>query len=264
MLAPFEASRIKIDRAKRHLQEFRSEVDSYFRRGGAYVAFEIAEEYSRATGGENGSFTYREPEPIPNSWAAIIGDTIHNLRASLDLLASDVHRITEGKPKDAPHVHYPFCNDKSGLPDMIKLRRLNHIGKEFLDLIKLTAPYKGGNVGLRAVHDLDLLDKHQALIPTVSIVAMDWPVEIKQGPKQFTTGAAKDGQRLMIFPTAFAKLPNGSRIKADFSIAFGEVGTFMGADISKQLTACVVSIEAIVNLFRASAESQGLLGVGSP
>ena len=39
----------------------------------------------------------------------------------------------------------------------------------------------------------------------------------------------------MIFPSIFAKLPEGTRIKADFSIVFGEVGVFAGSDVTKQL-----------------------------
>jgi hypothetical protein len=181
MVTPFEASRIKIDRATRHLQELRDDVSNFFQRGAVFVAFEIAPEYSAATGSEMGAFVYREGEPIPRHWAAIIGDVIHNARASLDLLASDVHRITGGDAKDTPHVHYPFCKERSGLGDMIKSRRLQHAGREFLEIVEQTAPYKGGNDGLRAIHDLDLLDKHQALVPTVATVAIDWPVKIVKG-----------------------------------------------------------------------------------
>lgn len=264
MIKPFESAQIKIDRAKKHLQQLRSEIDGFFQRGGVYVAFEIAEEYSRATGDETGSFTYREREPIPNIWAAIIGDTIHNLRSSLDLMATDVHRLTNGNRKDTNSVHYPFCKDKSELKEMIKSRRLNHVGEDFLNVIEQTAPYKGGNDGLRAIHVLDVLDKHQALVPTIAVVTMDWPIEIKKGPQQFATCVARDGQRLMVFPSAFGKLPVGSRIKADFLIVFGEVGVFKGSDVAKQLDACIASIEVILSLFRNVAERRGLLGVEIP
>jgi hypothetical protein len=259
MIKPFEAARIKIDRAKQHLEELQSEINGFFQRGGAFVAFEVAPEYSVAAGSEIGAFTYRESEPVPAMWAAIIGDVIHNLRSSLDLISSDIHSLTGGNPKDMAYVHYPFCKDKSSLHDMIKSRRLSHIGSHFLDIIEQTAPYKGGNDGLRALHDLDLLDKHQALVPTIAVVTMDWPVEIKQGPQKFATGVLKDGQRLIIFPSTFGKLTEGSRIKADFSIVFGEVGIFMGTDVAKQLEACIASVEVILDLFRGAAEKNGLL-----
>lgn len=265
MIAPFEAASIKLERAKRHLQELRSEVDGFFKRGGAYVAFEVAPEYGQAVGTEIGAFVYREQEGVPVMWAAIIGDVIHNIRSSLDLMASDIHRITGGDAKDTPYVHYPFCKEKTALSDMIKSRRLNRAGRDFLDIIEQTAPYKGGNDGLRAIHDLDLLDKHQALVPTIAVVALDWPVEIKEGPQQFVTGVKEDGQRLIIFPSAFAKgLPIDTRINADFSIVFGEVGPFRACDVPKQLAACIASVEVILSLFQAVAEKKALSGVGSP
>ncbi|MCK9920124.1 hypothetical protein MXD81_64450, partial [Microbacteriaceae bacterium K1510] len=113
MTKPFSAPQTKIDRARRHLQELRSEIDDYFRRGGAQVIFETAQEFASA--GEMGAFTYREKESIPIAWSAIIGDVLHNLRSSLDLLACDLHRMTGGNPEHISGVHYPFCKSKADL-----------------------------------------------------------------------------------------------------------------------------------------------------
>lgn len=264
MTKPFEAAEIKIERAKRHLQELQTEIEEFFGRGGAYVAFEIATEYARASYGETGSFAYRESEPIPTGWSGIIGDVIHNLRSSLDLIACDLHRITGGRPKEIRGVHYPFCANKTELPKTIRDRRLGHIGKDFLAIIETTAPYKGGNDGLRALHDLDILDKHQMIVPTIAVVSIDWPVPIRTGPQQFTTGVVKNGQRLIIFPKSFCHLPLGSKIKAAFSIVFGDVDVFRGSDVVKQLQACLESIEIILGLFSAAADKKARTSVGRP
>lgn len=263
MIKPFDAPTIKIDRAKQHLQELRFGVVGFFQRGGAQVIFEDAPEYSKGVGFEMAAFTYREREPIPTLWGAIIGDVVHNLRASLDLVVSDVHRLTGCNPKDIYNVHYPFCKEQAALREMIKSRRLNHIGRDFIEIIEETKPYKGGNDGLRAIHDLDLTDKHQMLVPTVSVAKLDWPVEIKEGPKKFVTGVTHDGQRLVIFPRSYAKLPIGCRINAEFSIVFDGVGTFNGCDVINQLDACVSSIEFIIDLFRTAAEKRGLIPIRS-
>jgi hypothetical protein len=149
MLAPFESSQIKIDRAKRHLQELTAEISSFFERGAISVVIEQASEYASVPN-DMWAFTYRKAEDVPPTWSAIIGDVLHNLRTSLDLIVSDVHRITGGKAKDRTHVHYPFCRTKSDLPEMIRSRRLSGIGRDFYDAIEKTAPYKEGNEGLRA------------------------------------------------------------------------------------------------------------------
>lgn len=263
-IRPFDAARIKIDRTKRHLQELQSEIDGFFQRDGVSIIFEIAEEYAGTGVGEMGAFTYREKEQIPLAWSAIVGDVLHNLRSSLDLMACDIHRLTGGQPKDITAVHYPFCKDKSEFARTIKERRLGHAGSEFLDIIKATAPYKGGNEGLRAVHDLNILDKHQALVPTIAVVHMDWPVPIKEGPPKFVTGNLSDGFRVMLFPRSFCPLPIGSKIKAEFSIIFGDVGTFRFLPIVKQLEACISSVEHILRLFQVVADGKAMSGVSSP
>jgi hypothetical protein len=264
MTKPFEAAEIKIERATRHLQGLQAEIEGFFRRGGVYVAFEIADEYKKDTFGAIGSFTYREKEPIPTQWSAIIGDILHNLRASLDLVACDLHRLSSGRANELSGVYYPFCKTKDDLPQKIRDRRLGHIAKEFRDIIEQTRPYKDGNPGLRAVHDLNIIDKHQTIVPTIAVVSIDWPVMIKEGPKQFTTGVQTDGQRLMIFPQLFCQLPLGSKIKADFSIVFGDVPVFRGAEVVKQLRACLESIEVIVGLFKAAAGDKPLPSVRGP
>src|ERR1700677_1764619 len=253
MTKPFEAAEIKIERAKDHLQALQEEIESFFRRGGAYVAFEIAAEYPRNIVGAMGCFTYRESEPIPTQWSAIIGDILHNLRASLDLVACDLHRLSNGNVNDLARVQYPFCKLETDLPDKMRERRLGNIDNRFKSIIEQTKPYKGGNPGLRAIHDLNIMDKHQTIIPTIAVVTIDWPIAMPNGQAQFTTGAAKKGQQLMVFQQMFCQLPIGSRIKADFSVIFRDVAVFHGADVVKQLTACLESINFIVGLFKDAA-----------
>jgi hypothetical protein len=234
-------------------------TSAFFRRGGAYIAFEVGDEFGLIGRGQTGTFTYRERESIPLEWSAIIGDVLHNLRSALDLIACDLHRITGGNPKEISGVYYPFCKDRTELPQMIRQRRLGHIGKEFRSIIEQTSPYKGGNDGLRAIHDLDILDKHQALVPTIAVVSIDWPVPIQNENQQFTTSISKNGQRLMMFPISFCPLPIGTRIKAEFSVVFGAVGVFIGRDVVKQLGACVASVEVILTLFKSVGAAQTTL-----
>lgn len=249
MFLPFEAARTKLSRAGFHIDDLENQIQVFFARENAYVAFEMAEDYTRATGFETSAFVYRQKTPIPPVWSAIVGDAIHNMRSALDLIASDLHGVTGGRPEDTAHVYYPFCKDQSALHQTIRSRRLSGIGRDFIKFIEQTAPYKGGNNGLRALHDLDILDKHQRLVTTISVVQMDWPVPITDGSK-FWSGIAQDGQKLIIFPRAFA--PNisiGAKIRSEFLVVFGDVGFFAGREVIKQLKACMASIGVIVDGF---------------
>ncbi len=258
-MKPFNAAQIKIDRAQHHLADLGTKVDAFFAEGNAYVAVELAQEFSVATGAPTAAYTYRQKAEVPEEWSAVIGDVIHNARSSLDLVACDLHRLKGGRPAHISEVYYPFCSSKQGLSEMIKKRRLSHIGQEFIDIIKKTAPYKGGNEGLRAIHDLDIMDKHKALIPAIATASLDWPVKVVDAPQRFVTGIFKDGQRLVVYPPNVFDRPLGTRIPVDFSIVFGEVGVFQGVDIRKQLTACLASIQVILDLFRLAAMDQHLI-----
>ncbi|CAA2157067.1 hypothetical protein MBRA_02484 [Methylobacterium brachiatum] len=237
-------------------------MGSFFKRGAVRIVLEYDDDMTDGVGIDMAAFIYRQRETIPIEWSSIIGDIIHNLRSSLDLMVCDVFRLTKGNPQDIGYVQYPFSRDKDRLHQQIRDRRLGRIGKEFTEVIEATAPYKDGNRGLRAIHDLDVLDKHQMLVPTVSIVEIDWPVPVKDSEK-FVTKVANDGQRIVMFPKGFTNLPYGTQIKADFSIIFAEGTAFEGSYVIKQLRSCLSSIDAILGLFKRVAVEKNLVNYPS-
>ena len=127
----FWAAAIKIARAQSHLQSLKSEIDTYFETGGAQVVVELDPQLSASSYGEAVAFVFWEKRPVPSVWAAIIGDLLHNLRSSLDLIAFEMHRITGGDPKEIKKVYFPFCDEQAGLKEMIARRRLAGIGPAF-------------------------------------------------------------------------------------------------------------------------------------
>lgn len=109
----------------------------------------------------------RECIELPEDTPLLLGDAIHNLRTSLDLLACDLVRANNNDPKN---VYFPFCEQGDDLEKMIKRRNINRCAPDVIELIRSMKPYKGGNDALRAIHDLDIADKHQLLIPTLMAV----------------------------------------------------------------------------------------------
>jgi hypothetical protein len=87
MLAPFEAPKLEIKRARHHLQELETEVAAYFNRKPMALIVEKPEGFDQIG---CHSWTVRIREPVPVYLAPIIGDIVHNLRASLDLIACDL------------------------------------------------------------------------------------------------------------------------------------------------------------------------------
>ncbi|WP_281684570.1 hypothetical protein [Thalassobaculum salexigens] len=152
----------------------------------------------------------------------IIGDAIHNLRASLDLAACGAVRVARGNIKD---VHFPFASSCEKIDEQIKSKKIHRAGPNIMKFIRELKPYKGGNDILRSVHDLDIIDKHISIIPTTHLASITGDV-IRDGKPAFvmrsiTLGSIEDGQILMRL-TPVDDLEPGTEIDASFEIAFAK------------------------------------------
>lgn len=141
------------------LSELQSLFDAYMSRVPALITEKVIGNYVHHAITVN--------ELPPKMISPMIGDVIHNLRSSLDLLACECVRNNGGKDDE---VLFPFCDDPAYLETMIKRRRIDRAAKPVIDLIRCLKPYKGGNAALRAVHDLDIQDKHTAIIPSIGLI----------------------------------------------------------------------------------------------
>ena len=84
-IAPFEASRLKIDRARSHLHSLETEIAAYMAREPFALIVEDWELNTKATTGfESHAWVVRIKEYVPKHFSAILGDTVHNHRAPLD------------------------------------------------------------------------------------------------------------------------------------------------------------------------------------
>lgn len=158
MVKPFFQSRLKVRRAEMVLSELEALVDDYTSRAPATITEQVVGSYIHHL------MALHELPPLMIS--PMLGDIIHNLRSSLDLLACECVRINGNSDEK---VYFPFCDDPSYLDDMIKKKRMDRASPAVVDLVRSLKPYTGGNAALRAVHELDIQDKHSAIIPAIGI-----------------------------------------------------------------------------------------------
>jgi hypothetical protein len=170
-LEPFEGSKLKIERATHHADQLAREVDSFLEERPFRVVLEIRDDGRHA-------WTFRT-KPIPKELSTIVGDIVHNLRAALDLLTCDLVRLNGQSDKG---VYFPFAGDAAELEKMIKDRHIDRAGPDIVELVRSMKPFKGGNIKLRAIHDLDITDKHKTLIPTANRFV---PPDFKVGNTSF-------------------------------------------------------------------------------
>ncbi len=148
---PFLDSYRKIDRAKVHLAEL-ERVQAYWS-DQTLFGKQIAPHESHLS---------VRAAPVPQNAGAIVGDVVHNLRAALDLMAV---ALVRGKGGNTKNVYFPFADTADNLAARIKDKNFHRAGPAAVTLLEEIAPYTGGNAALRELHDLDVQDKHHALIP---------------------------------------------------------------------------------------------------
>jgi hypothetical protein len=165
------------------------------------------------------------PEDIP----LILGDAIHNLRTSLDFVATE---ITSTANKPVRYSKFPFRETRREViaainGGLVKAAPPTVIGA-ILDEIK---PYKGGNDALYALHDLDITDKHLLIVPTMSIATVTG-VNLKYGGVTMAncTFIVEGGRKIRMAggppagPSLDLQIQNKG--KPTCEIIFSQVGTF--------------------------------------
>lgn len=162
----FEASRQKVWRAKRHSNELKSELD-------AFKATNPAKFTTTKNEIDKGFlFEFKfDINPIPPHISPILGDIFHNLRASLDLLASEAISARGGS---VDGVAFPFAKDEPSLLHQVQQRKFFFLGDKAISLLTKLKPRRDGDVDLWAVHEMNVQDKHKAII--VAAVQVTTPV----------------------------------------------------------------------------------------
>tara|TARA_R110002110_G_C13459853_1_gene718110 strand:- start:856 stop:2028 length:1173 start_codon:yes stop_codon:yes gene_type:complete len=158
----FDSASAKIRRAKKHIADY-DEAESAFWGRNPYI---VVKEFDAEKAKYNRVVRIREH--IPNDFALIIGDAVHNLRAALDLLATDLVRANGGSTKS---VYFPFSNNGEDFDAMLERRNMGRAAPDVVDMLRALKPYHGGDELLRGLHDLDIADKHLLLIPVAGFAS---------------------------------------------------------------------------------------------
>lgn len=155
--------RLKIERAEKHILELNiiaeglSDSDSY----SLSVEFHAGKNHLR--------FTVNENKVISGEASVVIGDAIHNLRSTLDILYQQtLIRFGETPNK---RTTFPIRDSRKELETALSEPK-NKVPLDICNLIRDgVRPYPNGNYAIWALHHLDILDKHRFIIPIVAMSA---------------------------------------------------------------------------------------------
>jgi hypothetical protein len=240
----FQGPLLKIIRADRHLEELEAVLEEFVRRMPYYRSARLSDHPGHVTG----DLFISEPPPI--EIGMIVGDAVHNLRTSLDVLANDLIHIAGHKYKDAA---FPFSNTEKDLDLIIKKRGFIRAGTKSVELLKSLRPFNGGNTLLRGLHDLDIINKHRMIAPAVSGISMSI-LNIQLNHEDFNNIKPNGGHYIWPFHREPPDSPMrllGDRIPLIFKLQFPILGPFQGQEIIPTLHAVRDHVLSIVEAFAA-------------
>jgi len=146
----------KFNWAQKHIKDFESAVDAFRHANRDHVGSNTDE--------KTGDVTYyiKSVPEVPNPIRLILGDAVHNLRSTLDYVASAME-VAAGKTPDK-YTGFPIFDSAEGYRDCppTKIKGLREPCKRTIDRIQ---PYHRGNGHrLWQLHRLDIQDKHRLLV----------------------------------------------------------------------------------------------------
>jgi hypothetical protein len=146
---PFRGPRQKLARAGELISEWEKSIAEYLAGKWCTVTF---------TEDDDGIFhTKMGIHGAPRNYETILGDALHNMRSALDLMAVEAVRINGGNEAG---VKFPFCETEAELEQAIKSANFHRASEAAQTMVRAFRPYKGGDDLLRALHDLDIENKH--------------------------------------------------------------------------------------------------------
>lgn len=200
-------------------------------------------------------------EQPPREWGVLIGDILHNLRSSLDLLAEQAIVFAGGTP--TKQTGFPIGEDKKAL-DKLMDSRLEGASPRCHRLVRALRPYREGCEQLWWLHRLNIADKHHLLVPvgaasrsvalnlTMNVPWSDTPVEtppiaLRPADRRFPL---QSGDTL--FKISAAARSDGSPVMRPtfaFDLAFGSTDVVDGAPIIETLQGIASTVGRITTLF---------------
>ncbi len=247
-LEPFESAILKVARASRHIQELEHGIGEYLASKPVVLIVEQPEDLIDL---DCHVWVARVKRTVPKEFAVVIGDVVHNLRAALDLLATDLVRLNG---QDGSSVYFPFAQTDANLERQIKEKNFRRAHPDVVALLRSLKPYTGGNVALRGLHDLDIQDKHQALIPTFSAAKTEEFTMLFNGAvntiPEWASSIPRDGYWMVMMP-ALDNVPLGSEIAASYALIFHDDTPFAGSEIVPTLRGLCDYVTSVVKAFQS-------------
>lgn len=242
----FRQARVKLKRARRHILEVQTASRELPRKS----PYQFVVGANQRTG--NLQLIFISHNPLPLEFSAAVGDAVHALHTIFDYAAVGLTAAPIGKGN--PHyAGFPTGEDQT---KFLKASQDKMAGApvEALQIIEALEPYGDDPHSLRALHQLDILDKHKMIVPAVSAMTIDG-MKINVGGKDYILQstdfeANDDGSNLnatvdIPYNPQTEFISKGSNLS--FKVVFGKGQPLEGRPIAESLIGLADTAEHFIN-----------------
>jgi hypothetical protein len=170
-----DSALLKVDRAAKHV----TELNELF---GKTRPFTWVIETNTTTGER--TLGPEKNESVINAGALICGDFIHNLRSALDHAYWEIVSPRCCTEDQFRKLQFPFTGKADRLDGRIQQGLAHYAGTGFYCALRILRPHgeRGGNRMLYLIDQLNILDKHKLLVPTIDYTEFDEGIFRQQVP----------------------------------------------------------------------------------
>jgi len=167
----FDASHFKIERANHHIRQLEASIARFSRSD--FYSVDVKKD---VRSGQNSLVFTIKRSPSVDA-ALILGDALHNLKSSLDILWNEVVSFLTGQQSD-DYTMFPVRKTAEKVEAAINRALKNKIidrpaFDRVWDLMFVAIqPYESGNDDVWGLHRLNIMDKHRLIIPVPHLVSV--------------------------------------------------------------------------------------------
>lgn len=253
-VSPLVGSLWKIQRANHHIDNFNVAIKSFL----DTRPYRLVVEPDSENPGKRKCLVARVSGKMPCDLLLILGDAVHNLRASLDILACDLVRLNNPGCEEMKwfnDIYFPFGKDRERYKSLLAEKEIRRVSDDAMAVLRTLAPYIGGNKHLRAIHDLDIRDKHKLILTTQSIgnivhQAFGDGANGRHTYSDFTFSPIKDGTVILRLPFFTENIKINDEVEFEVGIEFYKGMPLEGECVRSSLNIMQDVVIDLVNQFR--------------
>lgn len=257
-MAQLGNARLKLERAKHHINDIERQWASFRRSGRGVIIMDNPQT------GYRGVFVESD-ETLQRSIGLSIGDAVHNLHSALDHIIWAL--VSPHNPPTPERVQFPFATSPNGLVGSIANRQVQLAGPELVKAVNEVEPYPGGKGDdLVLLHNLDILDKHRVISATLCALTINM-LDLRRldpsAPPIIFSGMTWIGGPIISWPTPkFANrherrsrgiAKSGQHVDATLDIIFGKGQPFADGRIVPTLVKLAKKVGETIERFEAIA-----------